>query len=87
MTSGKNVQVTDANSLQLGNVAASGTLTVATSGAITQAAGTALTVTGAILVHERNGRDGGHPGQRDERADGRGDALDERDGRDGERYG
>jgi filamentous hemagglutinin family protein len=60
VTSGRNVQLQDANALQFGNVTASGTLSVTTGGAITQAAGTALLASGTTLAAGSAGAGGGH---------------------------
>ncbi|HEX3500266.1 MAG TPA: hypothetical protein VHT04_13170, partial [Stellaceae bacterium] len=50
VTSGRNVQVADGNSLQLGNVTATGALSATASGDITQAAGTAVLAAGTTLA-------------------------------------
>jgi len=46
VTSGRNVQLRDANALQLGNLAVSGALSVTAAGAVAQASGTHLSVSG-----------------------------------------
>ena len=50
VTSGRNVQIVDGNSLQLGNVTTAGTLSVTANGVITQAADTAAVAAGTTLA-------------------------------------
>jgi trimeric autotransporter adhesin len=50
VSSGRNVQIADGNSLQLGNITATGALSVTASGDITQAARTAVLAAGTTLA-------------------------------------